>query len=155
MNFPQALIRRADVGTAVSTACVPRSRHVEMLVIAGLAIAASFVLEVGGERVHLAGLPGYPVPKTCFSRELFGVDCPGCGLTRSFVYLAHGEWQASWGMHRLGWLMFLATLAQLPYRLYVLLGGGRVIPAALAKAFGTALIALLIANWLAGLVVDG
>ncbi|MBI3465237.1 MAG: DUF2752 domain-containing protein [Planctomycetes bacterium] len=74
-------------------------------------------------------------------------------MTRSFVYLAHGDWSASWRVHRLGWLMFLATLIQVPYRLQALLSrGGSIIPAACSRAFGSVLIALLIMNWLAGLI---
>jgi hypothetical protein len=133
-----------------------RRRHVEMLVIAGLAIIASFILEVGpSDRVHVAGWAGYPVPKTCLSHEIFGVDCPGCGLTRSFVYLAHFRWAEAWQMHRLGWLLFLATAAQVPYRLQALSSPrGSIIPPSLSRAFGTVLIALLISNWVAGIILQ-
>ncbi|GMN08527.1 DUF2752 domain-containing protein [Croceitalea sp. MTPC5] len=27
----------------------------------------------------------------CFSKQLFGIDCPGCGLQRSIVFLFQGE----------------------------------------------------------------
>ena len=127
-----------------------RSRHREMLAIATLAIIGSFVLGVGaeGERVHLRALSSYPLPKTCLSREFFGVRCPGCGLTRSFIHLAHGEWYQSIQKHRLGWMMFLATVVQLPYRALALWGkNGNVVPVRYAKAFGNVLIALLLANW--------
>lgn len=133
---------------------VPRGRHIEMLVIAVLAIAGSFVLNVGPEdRVHVRCLPTSPIPKTCLTRDLFGVDCPGCGLTRSFIHLAHWDWKASWKMHRLGWLLFLATLLQVPYRAQALLSKkGGVVPAWMANQFGRALIVLLIVNWVSGIV---
>ena len=139
----------------LAAAPVSRRRHVEMLVIASIAIVASFLLQVGpAERVHVTSLPSALVPKLCMSRELFGTECPGCGLTRSFIHLAHFDWQSAWEVHRLGWLLFAATLFQLPYRAQALLGkNGSLVPLSVAKAFGTVLIVLLLVNWLAGLVM--
>lgn len=34
-------------------------------------------------------------PVLCVSRLLVGVPCGGCGLTRAFVSLAHGQWRAA------------------------------------------------------------
>ena len=28
---------------------------------------------------------------TCFSKQYFGVECPGCGAQRSFICLLHGD----------------------------------------------------------------
>ena len=133
---------------------VPRRRHIEMLVIACIVLVASFLLSVGpGSRVHFTFLPDNLLPKTCFTQEIFGVGCPGCGLTRSFIHLTRLEWQSSWDMHRLGWLMFLATLLQIPYRAQALLSNnGSFVPVSLAKTFGNVLVVLLITNWLGGLL---
>lgn len=31
----------------------------------------------------------------CFSKSIFGFDCLGCGMQRSFIFLIHGEfWNA-------------------------------------------------------------
>lgn len=152
------MFRKPQVGCDASTrspeSSAPRGRHIEMLVISSLALLASFLLSVGpGERVHVTRFSSFPIPKTCMTQEIFGVSCPGCGLTRSFVHLAHFDWQASWDMHRIGWLMFLATLIQIPYRTHALLSkNGTFVPVSLAKAFGNALIVLLIANWLCGII---
>ena len=77
-----------------------------MLVVASLVVVLAFALDVRSDlRVVFRGFPSYPVPETCFAKTWLGIRCPGCGLTRSIIYLAQGDWEASLGMHRLGWLM--------------------------------------------------
>jgi hypothetical protein len=127
-----------------------RSRHRMMLVVCGLVVLLAFALQVrSDQRVEFAWLPGLPMPEMCWSRSLFGVRCPGCGLTRSVVYLAHGDWQASLGMHRIGIVMAVAILAQFPYSTAGLIWkkdyplGRR-----FASAVAWGLIGLLIGNWL-------
>ncbi|VAX36713.1 hypothetical protein MNBD_PLANCTO02-50 [hydrothermal vent metagenome] len=73
-------------------------------------------------RVAFWGMSELPLPQVCFSRRVFHIDCPGCGLTRSVIYLMHGEFAASYAIHRLGWLMFLIIIAQVPYRIGCLWG---------------------------------
>lgn len=128
-----------------------RERHWEMLFISIGVLVVSLLLQVdANQHVHTSGFGNIPLPKLCLSKELFGVDCPGCGLTRSFVYLAHGDWHNAWKMHRLGWLLFISLLLQIPYRVQALWSkGGSIVPLAWAKFYGTVLIALLILNWLA------
>jgi hypothetical protein len=135
--------------------CVPRAeaarrRHREMLIICTIVVVLSVILQVPSDHaVTVYGMPRIPLPQTCMSRAWFGIDCPGCGLTRSFICLAHGDWQRAWQFHRLGWLLALAVLLQFPYRLYALRRNemaplGHRFP----KYFGYLLIALLIGNWL-------
>ena len=50
-------------------------------------------------------------------RGRFGIDCPGCGLTRSFIHTANGDWGAAWRMHSLGLVLFGYVLLQLPLSL--------------------------------------
>ncbi len=50
-------------------------------------------------------------PVICPFRRLTGLPCPGCGLTRSWVYLAHGWWRESWAAHPFGAVAVLAVLA--------------------------------------------
>lgn len=127
-------------------------RHRSMLWVAALVVAAALVLKVPSpDRVEVAGFPGIPVPGLCLSKSVFGVDCPGCGLTRSLVCFFHGRFAASWRAHRVGWIMAIAVLLQFPYRIAALVRReddplGKWTP----SAFGYALILLLIGNWLVG-----
>ena len=134
---------------------VIRSRHRLVLIGVALVLAASFALRVvDDDRVAVRGFEAYPLPHSCASRMLYLRGCPGCGLTRSFVHLAAGQWQDSFNVHRLGWLLALAFLLQIPYHAAGLLGSsprplGRHLPA----VFGYSLLALLFANWVVLLVV--
>jgi len=46
----------------------------------------------------------------CLSHELLGIDCPFCGMTRSFVALAHGDLGASLRLHPAGPLLFISMI---------------------------------------------
>lgn len=128
--------------------------HRFVLGLSILIIVMSFLLVVVPEgRVAFRGFESRPLPHTCSVRVMFGYGCPGCGLTRGFIHLANGRWDESLAVHRLAWLMALATLLQVPYRLAALYGPdpaplGRLWP----RAFGWTLVGLLLANWLYGLV---
>jgi hypothetical protein len=41
-------------------------------------------------------------PVLCPFRRLTGVPCPGCGMTRSFVAVAHGDLGTAFAFNRLG-----------------------------------------------------
>jgi hypothetical protein len=70
-------------------------------------------------------------------------------LTRSIIHLAEGDWQASWRAHRLGGLLAIVILFQVPYRLYVLRTPSQPLLSNIwLTAFAYALIATLVLNWL-------
>jgi Protein of unknown function (DUF2752) len=125
-------------------------RHREVLVIACVVWVLAFLLvEVPGGRVAVRGFSQFPLPETCTSRTWLGVKCPGCGLTRSIVHMAEGDWRASWHAHRLGFLMGVVIAFQVPYRLLSLRRPEHPLIAPRVQAIlGYALIALLFANWL-------
>lgn len=130
-------------------------RHWTMLVLGIGVIGAAFLLRINdGGRVGASWLPFDSLPPLCGSRALLGIECPGCGLTRSFVALASGEIAESFRFHRLGWLMFLATASQIPYRIVRLrqLHQGDLAERRWPKWFGSILIAALIINWAVNMI---
>lgn len=121
-----------------------------MLLISLAVLVLAAVLEVrADQRVFVRGFPDWPLPESCMSRLWLHVECPGCGLTRSFVYLAHGDLGAAWRLHRVGWLMALAVVAQIPYRALALATGkGMPLGTTFPKWFAWTLLVLLLVNWL-------
>ena len=43
------------------------------------------------------GIEGYMLP--CMSKQLFGLECPGCGFQRAVVFLLKGDLTASFKMY--------------------------------------------------------
>lgn len=37
----------------------------------------------------------------CVYKNLFGIPCPGCGMTRSYIHLLEGDWRAAFEDHPL------------------------------------------------------
>lgn len=116
---------------------------VGFLIVAGL--SAVLKPSPSGMGTHRAlGLPD------CLFLHWTGIPCPGCGLTTSFVWMAHGAWQKAFEVHPLGPLLFLA------FGLAALLAGweffGRSTPlSALARGKGMgwayAAVTLYLGTW--------
>jgi hypothetical protein len=97
----------------------------------------------------LRGMPELLLPQACFSRTWLGLKCPGCGMTRSLIHLAGGEWSESWRDHRLGGLIAFLIVLQVPYRLFALFQPDHTpIRPRWQVVLAYALIALLLGNWL-------
>ncbi len=60
-------------------------------------LVLSVLLPLPGADGRIAGLPS-----VCLFYHLTGQPCPGCGLTRSFVSLGHGDWHDALRWHPLG-----------------------------------------------------
>ena len=129
-----------------------RRRHIEMLIAATVVLTLAAILRIpDGQRVALPGMSWLTVPEMCFSKAWFGVSCPGCGLTRSFICMMHGHLSEAFAYNRVGPILFLFTVLQFPYRLFGL-KARRDYPLGYFVAEGSAwlLIGLLIGNWLVG-----
>lgn len=112
-------------------------------------IVLALVLKVRpDQRVVVPGFEALPIPETCGMRILFQRNCPGCGLTRSFIHLAHGDWVRSMMTHRLGWLIAAAVALQIPYRLLAMQDPSRTLSRPWAYAILAGLGTVLVINWL-------
>lgn len=61
---------------------------------------------------------GWEIPPLCVWKNLTGWDCPGCGLTRSFTWMGHGQPLRALDRNALGPLLYLVVAAQIPWRLW-------------------------------------
>ncbi len=68
-----------------------------------LALTGFGVLQVG---LHMAGLPGW----VCPFKAVFGIPCPGCGLTAAMDELLHGQLFISLRTHAFAPVFLLAFL---------------------------------------------
>jgi hypothetical protein len=77
-------------------------------------------IELGGIvsfRLPVIGLD-IPLADGCLSRKILGVSCPGCGLTRSFVAVAHGQFRLAFKYNAVGPALFILCMLQVPYRIW-------------------------------------
>jgi hypothetical protein len=95
----------------------PTSNHVVALCAALLVVLASILLDPSREGATLFGVA---LPPLCALKTFTGLDCPGCGLTRSFGFMGEGSPIEALRMHLFGPLLWIFIAAQIPYRLMIL-----------------------------------
>lgn len=76
-----------------------------------LSLAAS--LQIGENRRVYLPFVGVPVPESCSFYRMFRVDCPGCGLTRTFIHMMHGRISDAWNLNPTGVFVFLFFASQI------------------------------------------
>lgn len=87
-------------------------------IILGLSVLVLVLSSVMTPSDSVLTLFGWPVPPLCVWKNLTGLDCPGCGLTRSFTWMGHGDVVAAFARHRVGPLLYLGVALQLPLRVW-------------------------------------
>ncbi|MBM4326647.1 MAG: DUF2752 domain-containing protein [Deltaproteobacteria bacterium] len=97
-----------------------RIEHLYILALSAAAVFGSFLLNLSPTGTPYISAPWSDTPlhlsETCFSRRVLGISCPGCGLTRSFVAVAHGQIQSAFRYNLMGPVLYLVCLLQIPYR---------------------------------------
>jgi len=88
-----------------------------------------FILVIAGlmpENDRALSLAGHPVPPLCWFRQITGLECPTCGLSRSFVAWLNGNAARAWRLHPFAIGLLLPLVFQIPYRLLVIITGRRI-----------------------------
>ncbi len=93
-----------------------RSFHAAILLVSVAVLALSMMLSSSGQTKVVIPLLDVPMPELCTWNRFTGWDCPGCGLTRSFVCLGHGQLIRAFTFNPVGPILFLLMVAQIPYR---------------------------------------
>ena len=94
--------------------------HVTFLAVSLGIITCSLLMSVEGPTT--VRVPGWPwaMPESCMSRRAWGIDCPGCGLTRSFISMSHLQFANAFSFNAAGPLVYLFVLWQIPWHVYQL-----------------------------------
>jgi len=82
-----------------------------------LLIAVARTLRVEPPRSVFLPFSSVPLPELCAFYRQFAIDCPGCGLTRSFVYGSQLQWSDAWKSNPAGALLFASVMLLIPWRL--------------------------------------
>jgi len=89
--------------------------HWAMLTLCSMVIVASFVLRIEGSTRVMLPCTNIALPGLCWFRRLLNIDCPGCGLTRSFISLSHGRLADAWFYNPAAPLLYALVVSQVPY----------------------------------------
>lgn len=129
--------------------------HCGFLLAAVVVLLLSFSMSVAGQTsVFLPGT-STPMPETCTARLFFGIDCPGCGLTRSFISIGHGEFARAWHFNPAGFIVYLLFAVQIPwqsFQIHRLMKGLRSYERPWVYLLPTIAAIALIIQWIAKLV---
>ena len=113
-------VMQDDCGAGAAAPPAARSAAGLHGVLLGLSLAViilSMSLTLGSEPGDVL-LPfiNRPLPTLCSLKRFTGLDCPGCGLTRSFIALGHGRWRDSLRFNPAGPLWFGLISVQIPWQ---------------------------------------
>ena len=100
--------------------------HLFFLCAAVVIVLLSFSMRTGGQSKSLRGSSEFvylpwsntPLPQSCGSRMTFGISCPGCGLTRSFIAISHGKFKQAWNTNAASFLVYGFVWMQVPWRAF-------------------------------------
>lgn len=63
----------------------------------------------------------------CVNKQLFGVDCPGCGVQRSLVHVANGEFSEAFYMYPAIFTLIIMVLFMIVNRRFKFQMGKKII----------------------------
>ena len=92
------------------------SLHWAILLGSTCVVVLAAILQVRGPETVVVPVVNIALPGSCTYKRFVGVECPGCGLTRCFISLAHGRPVAAWNFNPAGILFFAIVVGQIPFR---------------------------------------
>ena len=114
---------------------------VALWLAAAAVLAASFVWSGDAlPRLHV-----------CVMYQLTGIPCPGCGLSRAFCAISHGEFSRAWGYNPFGFLLYGLAVTALLWPLLAYRFPAARKRVLRSRALALSPIVLVIAMWAYGL----
>ena len=109
--------------------------HLLLLVVAAIVICLSIDLSI--------------IPHVCLFHQLFGIPCPGCGITLSLLAFFVGDFHHAWIQNPAGPILGASLVAQVPLRGLALRSANWSRRAfRLSRLMTTAVLVILIMNWI-------
>lgn len=87
-----------------------------LLVLSVLVVTLACCMQVRNEQQVLVPGTSIPLPELCSFRRWTGIDCPGCGMTRAFISVAHGDVVSAWNYNPASLYFFGLVGLQIPFR---------------------------------------
>ncbi len=84
--------------------------NVAAIIVLSAIIVISIIAYIEEEQVYVAD---NIVIGKCIIKEMTGIDCPSCGLTRSFVSISNGQWIRSLKYNFAGLLIYILLISQI------------------------------------------
>ena len=94
--------------------------HAVLLALSSGVLLMALLLSIRSQTQVVVPGVNVPLPELCMSRRMFGLSCPGCGLTRSFISLVRGDVASAWSYNPAGLLLFAVISFQIPLRAWQL-----------------------------------
>ena len=126
--------------------------------LGGVALLASLALARGLATASPSSVQvaGHELPVVCPSRLLFGVNCPGCGMTRSVLLTLGGDLRGALDVNPAGPFLVVALILLAVQLILAALGGEsettvkrRLLP--WASAYGVVVASVMLIQWAGGL----
>lgn len=90
--------------------------HLTLLMLCSVVLVLAAILSVRNQTQVVVPILGQPLPELCLARRITGAGCPGCGMTRSFISIMHGDLAGAWRYNPAGPLLFGLMAVQIPFR---------------------------------------
>lgn len=129
--------------------CTFRNLHIlgVLLILGVFAVAAIAYIQHGTAFIDLIVLEPRAIGK-CFYRENFGISCPSCGLTRSFISIGKFNFSDAFGYNRIGPFIYLLFILALIFNVFGIFKSRYTrLMGKLVAVYGVAVCIILVISW--------
>ncbi len=93
------------------------------IILAGSVIIMllSFLLKVTDSNQVMLPSTSLLMPESCLTKMYWGVDCPGCGMSRAFICISSGQFERARQFNSASFVVYLFIAIQIPWHAMQLL----------------------------------